>query len=159
MKEDPRQCWRTPRRLAAALVRLFDLDLDIAANAANRVCPEHWGLDVGRDATREAWPAERRIFCNPPFALGSRFAPRALEHRDAGGFGVWLIIDRGTEWLESFLAETRFYRFKWRVQYEPAPGVKASTVTFGSVLGVWGDGRGFGGWMSPLNGNVTEVMQ
>lgn len=154
--EDPGQRWRTPRRLGAALVDEAGIDLDIAADSTNHLCRDFWTRRD--DAASNSWPANRRIWCNPPFRFAKVFADQALDHASRGGFSRFLVIDRGAQWLEQAMMRAKWWRFVGRVQYEPAPenADKGGQVTFGSVLLEFGGGVGFAGWRCPETGEVLS---
>ena len=151
-EKEARQTWQTPRRLAAELVREFDLDLDVAAEWDNAVCREFWTKK--HDALAKRWDPSRRKWCNPPFSNGKAFAKRAAADADAGGTTVFLCLDRGAQWLEAMLRANRWWQFFGRVDYDAADGIKGSSVTFGSVLILFDRSvaPGFAGWRDVSTG-------
>lgn len=148
-EKEARQTWQTPRRLAAELVREFDLDLDLAADWNNAVCPEFWTKK--HDALSRPWPSSRRKWCNPPFAKAKDFAKAAELDKSDGGVTLFLCLDRGTQWLEQAKMGNRWWNFAGRVDYSPPGGIEGSGVTFGSVLLLFDRSApvGFAGWRHP----------
>lgn len=145
-----RQEWRTPRALAARIVERWAIDLDVMADADNRVVPRFIGMhgaddpDVSRrpvaiDALQHPWHEHgRSIFVNPPFALIAPVTARALHAAFGGATIVMLAPDNGdTRWYAAWVdAGAVVLRFRGRVAYEPSGGVIAAAgrAAFPSAL-------------------------
>lgn len=146
----PRQEWRTPRALAALIVKRWAIDLDAMATADNRIVPRYiappYYVDgigpergpVAHDALLHHWAAYgSSIFLNPPFALLSIVTSKALQASEHGAHVVMLAPDNGdTRWYAAWVdAGAAVLRFRGRVAYEPAGEVEGKRgAAFPSAL-------------------------
>lgn len=151
----PRQQWRTPRPLAALIVKRWSIDLDAMATADNRVVPRYIappgyvdGIGdergpVAHDALLHPWAAYgRSIFVNPPFVLLAGATRAALQAANAGSTVVMLAPDNGdTRWYAAWVdAGAAVLRFRGRVNYEPEGEIEGRRgAAFPSALYVMND--------------------
>jgi hypothetical protein len=130
--ETERGTWCTPLWLCN-LMGWFDLDP--CSNPRSHVqAIIRWMLENGDDGLRDAHLVEGRTFINPPYAQGSVLRwINAYVHTD---FTFLLRFDPSTEWYETLIPHTRYLWFprRKRINFEPPPGVKASTQTFPHAL-------------------------
>lgn len=140
-----RQEWRTPRKLAAAIVERWKIGLDACARAENAVCRYYIGPDVAEFERRERnraclahdalsipWAnvaraaGARAIFCNPPFKQSPAFIACGVA---AACDPVWpvasvflLPANLDTKWFSALVSQgAELYAFRGRVKYEPPP--------------------------------------
>lgn len=137
-RTDPRQHARTPRWLFDALHARFRFTIDAACDASNQLLPSGWTADD--DFMAQDWQ-EHRVFINPPFCLASEAIKNAALW--AGLFQVpsVLLLPAKTCGLAITGAVRRGASigvFPWRVNYEPAPGVRLSSANRDSMLLVFG---------------------
>jgi phage N-6-adenine-methyltransferase len=133
---DPRDSWQTPRDVFDELDRVFNFSVDLAASDDNHLCDdyyttEHSALDVDWSQLNGV------VFANPPFSDIGTWVHKA----QAGSRSVFLLPANRTDqaWFHNWVlpyAQIAFSR--GRIQYVPAPGVKASSCAFGSMLAIYG---------------------
>lgn len=130
---DPsRNSWCTPRELAL-LFGAFDLDPCSSprshVQARLATCGPEYGQPDGIAVAAEV-PPEWRVFIQPPYAQGQVIRwVRAYAHVD---FVFLLRWDPSTAWFAALLAVTEWVWFPLgsRTEFEPPPGVKASSNPF-----------------------------
>ena len=80
-ERDPRQEWRTPPELFAALDAEFHFDIDVAASVDNHLCPTF--IDTKGDGLTTEWFGDPWVtasaFCNPGFSDMRKWIFRAEE--------------------------------------------------------------------------------
>lgn len=100
-KQDYGTPWAFIRAVEA---RFGPLTFDLAATAANRKAPLHWGPDVGIDSLTRNWAEAHPIgnlWLNPPFANIEAWAMKcATEGTDRRGLLLFLTpASIGTDWF------------------------------------------------------------
>lgn len=156
VKTAQRDDWGTPREEFAAWHKRFGFTLDVCAAPYNAKLPRYFGEGgLAQDGLAMSWAGER-WFCNPPFSKIKRWLDKAWNEMNPNlsaisPLGVMLLPASRTEqkwWHElvepyrdgrTDLGPVKFWTefVEGRTHYEPPPGVKASTPTFGSVLLIW----------------------
>lgn len=109
-RKNARDDWETPKEVYRALDRVFDFQVDVAADYDNTLCRNY--IDVETDALDEhiKWsdrdkysekPFFHKIpgrtntaFCNPPFKHWASFAAKAVEQMQYGVTTVLLVPPR-----------------------------------------------------------------
>lgn len=132
-----RQEWCTPDYLWAILDAEYEFTLDGAATKANRLCHKFNSREV---PNAHAW-AKNRTFCNPPWNNIPMVLPHIFHTGDvvSSALVVLLVPDRTDQaWFHSLLPFMEVHFFRGRIQYTPPPGVKATSIPFGSMLLVGG---------------------
>lgn len=92
--------WRTPAACFDALDREFKFSVDLAADAANKLCPVHLGPGsaIGADALAVDWHVHRGPgWLNPPYssALIKAFLEKAVTEAHAGfTAGIVYVLSR-----------------------------------------------------------------
>lgn len=138
---DPRQCWRTPPELWAKMNRIWQFDMDAAADAQSALCglwcgPDH--LPDYRDGLSADWAS--RTYCNPGYANVGPWLAKAWREVRQGKCELAVVlthVSTSTEWfLEAMKADEII--FLWpRVNFVPAPGVKSSSNNKDNMLSVF----------------------
>ncbi len=136
-----RGTWCTPKWLAQLMGRY---DLDPCSNPRSHIlCDERWMLEKGDNGLLPKWvhaiitdPGHRglRAFINPPYSKGQVIEwVNAYCHTD---FTFLLRWDPSTAWFHSLIQHTRYVWFPLgrRINFEPPPGVKASSSTMPHAL-------------------------
>ncbi|MEI6481049.1 MAG: DNA N-6-adenine-methyltransferase [Candidatus Saccharibacteria bacterium] len=144
-----RQEWRTPRKLAAAIVERWKIGLDACARAESAVCRHYIGPDVAEIARHERnktcvsvdaldgatpWAeaarlaGTRAVFCNPPFKQSLAFIAcgvAAACNVDWPVTAVFLLpANMDTKWFAALVSQgAELYAFRGRVKYEPPPSL------------------------------------
>jgi hypothetical protein len=128
---DPsRSTWCTPAWLAEAIGRF---ELDPCSNDRSHIrATQRLSLEEGDDglAFAIAVAPERRVFVNPPYENGSVLEWfRAYKHTR---FCFLLRFDPSTAWFSELYRATSLVCLPRgrRVNFEPPPGVRASSNTF-----------------------------
>lgn len=127
-----RDSWCTPKWLAD---KLGYFDLDPCSNERSHVnAAVRLDGSPGKDGL--AWPIVRgdKVFVNPPYSRGqvSRWVDRYADHWDATFLLRW---DPSTAWFRSLMRRVGFVFFpKDRIEFEPPPGVAASSNPFPHAL-------------------------
>jgi site-specific DNA-methyltransferase (adenine-specific) len=135
-EENPRDCWRTPKRLFDYLNEIHHFRADMAATADNALCNIFYS-----DSLNITWPSGW-VWCNPPFSMCAEFTRKAI----CMGYGVdcahdvkslLLLPGHRTEqkwWHELIQSGATVHYISPCVPYDPPPGVKATSPSFPSVL-------------------------
>lgn len=127
-----RDSWCTPKWLADAL---GPFDLDPCSNERSHI-QAAVKLDGSPDKDGLARPAvvSERVFINPPYSRGqvSRWVDYYKGHWDS----VWLLrFDPSTAWFRELVQRVGYLFFpKDRIEFEPPPGVDASSNPFPHAL-------------------------
>lgn len=129
-----RNTWCTPKWITDAL---GEFTLDPCSNDRSTVqARETYQLGRGQDGLElaAAVPACWRVFVNPPYEGGAvvRWV-RAYQHTR---FCFLLRLDPSTKWFAELYARTQLILVPRgnRIQFEPPPGVKASSNPFPHAL-------------------------
>lgn len=142
-----RDCWTTPDRIYLPLHEEFGFGWDLAASAENSKCGSFYTIDD--DALAQDWTALKLpAWCNPPFSRLSEFVDKAADatavSRDAPIIVMLMPSNRNDQdWFHDHViecaAEVRMIR--GRVAYNPPPGVKATSPSFGSQVVIFDPAR------------------
>jgi hypothetical protein len=131
-----RDTWCTPKWLADA-VGEWDLDPCTNSRSHIRACSKCM-LERGQDGLAFAEPygahADLRVWINPPYSSGQVIRwVRAYKH---ARFCFLVRLDPSTEWFAELYAasEVLLVPAGRRIDFEPPPGVKASSNPFPHVL-------------------------
>lgn len=129
-----RDSWCTPRWLTEAI---GDVDLDPCSNERSHVAAfDVFRLDRGQDGlTLSATvDAKTHVFVNPPYSKGQVIRwVKAYEHTR---FCFLLRFDPSTEWFAELYRRAALVCLprRRRINFEPPPGVKASSNVFPHAL-------------------------
>ena len=155
-----RQTWRTPDTLFDGLHSEFNFTLDAAANAWDSKCDKYISPD--EDSLITPWGHGQIIWCNPPFAQVMPWMKKALVEQTNRNDIVFLLkAATDTRWFHQYVIPyAEWWLFDGRVHFEPPPGIKASTPSFGAMLVRYAaDGSsGFRGARCPKTGRVTTPV-
>jgi hypothetical protein len=129
-----RDTWVTPRWLADA-VGVWDLDPCTNPRSHVRAATTYQ-LERGEDGLAEAarWAPSTRAFLNCPYSAGQVIRwVRAYRHTR---FCFLVRLDPSTEWFAELYAASEVLMVPRgrRIDFEPPPGVKASSNPFPHVL-------------------------
>lgn len=134
--------WRTPRDLFVALHREFGFQVDLAANANDRLLDRWLGPGgLAEDALTTPWTQHgRRGFLNCPYSstLIAAFMEKAALEMRAGFTTVMLTpytVD--TRWWQHTQDAAEIREIPHRVKYLRADGVTAAGAMFGSAIVVF----------------------
>lgn len=125
--EPDRNTWCTPKYLTDALGRF---DLDPCSNERSTVqARQSYRLERGEDGIKLArlTPKTSKVFVNPPFGPGEVI--KWVRAYGAHRFVFLVRLDPSTEWFEEIVSRTQLICVprRDRVQFEPPPGVIASS--------------------------------
>lgn len=132
--EPDRDTWCTPKWLADAV---GEFDLDACSNERSHIRSRAvYRLADGDDGLRDAAsvPPSWRVWINPPYSAGQVIRwVRAYRHTR---FVFLVRLDPSTEWFGEMYAasEALMVPRGKRIDFEPPPGVKASSNPFPHVL-------------------------
>ena len=142
---DPRDEWRTPPGLFGPLNSEFGFGWDLAASKDNHLCLNYYTITnsaLDHDWTYIGGPA----FCNPPFSDLPRWVKKAAMSNPGRRHPIVMLMPatrNDQDWFHEHVigvaAELRPIR--GRVAYGPAPGIEASSPSFGSQLVIWRPGH------------------
>lgn len=134
-KTAQRDDWRTPRWLFERLHALYQFTIDAAADAENAKLPRFWTAE--QDALKQSWRGER-VFCNPPFSLKGEFAATAAC-REAEVAVLILPATVEQPWFHRHVIGARAELIVplGRVEFDPPPGVEATSPRFASLVAVY----------------------
>lgn len=129
-QEYNRQHWRTPKTLFDSLDSIFHFTVDACADKDNALCKKYWTECKGKD-----W-SKHTVFCNPPFKGYDSiipYAPLAITT-------VFFLL------ANTLASKTVMKKFPpaflvipdYRIEYEPAAGIRKSKPTDGTVFLVYG---------------------
>lgn len=95
--EHSKDDWETPDELFNPLNKVYQFNLDVAANEKNSKC-----VNFLREAFISKWDipgstTETRIWCNPPFSMKEDFLDRALMYRQKVGHIMFLLPNNSRE--------------------------------------------------------------
>jgi len=131
----PKDLQRTPPGLFAALDSRFKFQFDAAANQHNTLCRDYFSKDEQKgfikvkgdsvymchgDATKEDWPRNAAIYCNPPYSVGQigKFMRRGYTASLLGSTVVFVVpADISTWWWDHCMNAAEWIRIKGRVQF------------------------------------------
>lgn len=123
--------WETPAYFFEALHRIFDFNLDVAADEHNAKCETYY--DKAVDALSQNWgealdllrePPRIRVWMNPPFAAGNVWVPRLCREvltRPSVQLGVALVLNStDTAWWHDTVMQhaTRVWLVAGRIPFE-----------------------------------------
>ena len=135
--EARRQQWSTPWPAFLEIERRYayggEFDIDVAASDGNAKCDQY--ITEAEDAFEVPW--EGRCFCNPPWSDILRWVLRADEQVEYGNAEqvVMLVPSRtATEWFMQAMRRAHPVFIRGRVNYDPPPGVEASSAGEGSLI-------------------------
>lgn len=137
--EDPRDCWRTPRKLFDLLNERFSFDLDGAADHENHLCQAYWDAGEGgirclADPVYDNW----RVFINPPYRNIAPWVGAAFRRGLRGGFSALLLpVCTDQIWWHEFALRGEVRFFVGRIAFDPPPGIAASSNRGPSCLVVF----------------------
>ncbi len=138
--DDTRGTWCTPERIANMLPKYY---LDPCSNPRSHIrAEERWSLEQDINGLLPAWVTALtarqyltlRTFINPPYSKGQVLRwVKAYRHTD---FTFLLRWDPSTVWFRELMPFVRYVWFPlgWRINFEPPPGVKASSSTMPHAL-------------------------
>lgn len=133
-----RMTWGTPKHLYSELHRRYQFDLDVAACAANALCPRYYqegggGKSAG-DGLSAPWD-DARVWCNPPYGREiGHWVDKANREAEHAQLIVMLVPARtDTLWWHRAIAKARPVFLKGRLKFEGAK----SSAPFPSALLVW----------------------
>jgi hypothetical protein len=126
-----RDSWWTPAWLAELI---GDVGLDPCSNSRSHIrAAVHLSLERGQDGLDERHTFTGPTFVNPPYARGQVI--RWVRHWRESRFIFLLRWDPSTEWFKELLPWCTFVWFpNRRINFEPPPGVKASSNPFPHAL-------------------------
>lgn len=143
-------CLETPPDLFTALHKEFTFDVDLTANAGNRLLPIYFGPGgTYEDALTARWyqaGVRTRGFSNPPYgAFVKRILTKAVEEWARGFDSVFLLPMRASGWYRDLVLpyadEVRHIdRMKFWYQGQPKPNPKTGkvdTALFDSIIVVY----------------------
>lgn len=151
--EGDRDCWTTPDRIYLPLHEEFGFGWDLAASEENTKCPRFFTIDddaLSRDWTEIALP----MWLNCPFSKLPEFVEKAsassaamvTDIRSRAGSPIVMLMPSNRndqDWFHDYVigvaAEVRMIR--GRVAYNPPPGVKATSPSFGSQVVIFDPAR------------------
>jgi hypothetical protein len=128
--EPDRGTWCTPAWLAELLGKF---DLDPCSNTRSHVrASRYFALDDGDDglALAKKVASDTRVFINPPYENGAVL--RWIRAYQNTRFAFLLRFDPSTDWFSELYRITSLVAIPRgrRVNFEPPPGVQASSNTF-----------------------------
>lgn len=134
--------WRTPRDLFLALHAEFGFQVDLAANAQDRLVDRWLGPDgLAPDALTVSWSEfGRRGFLNPPYssALIAAFMAKAAAEAREGFTTVALTpYTPDTQWWQQTQHAAEIREIPHRVPYLKADGVTKTGAMFPSAIVVF----------------------
>ncbi len=136
-EEDPRDCWRTPGRLFAALNSRYRFEVDAAADETNHRCEYFW--TIHNDGVECLRNSNQRAFANPPYSNIAPWVDAALSRWINHDALTVLLLPARTDqrWFSALASEADLFFFRGRVRFEPPPGIAASSNRDPSVLAVF----------------------
>lgn len=134
--------WRTPRDLFLALHAEFGFQVDLAADATNRLLARWLGPGgLAPDALRADWTDYgRRGWLNPPYSteLIARFCGKALTEAGRGFTTVALLpYTPSTRWWACTHDAAEIRELPARVKYLKADGATPASAMFPSAVVIW----------------------
>lgn len=130
--EPDRDTWCTPKWLADAV---GEFDLDPCSNSRSHIrARSTCKLSEGRDGLARCPTQDTRTWINPPYSAGQVIRwVRAYQHTR---FTFLVRLDPSTEWFAELYraSEVLLVPRGKRIDFEPPPGVKASSNPFPHVL-------------------------
>lgn len=134
MRPESRDSWCTPLWLAQAL---GSWDLDPCSNERSHIAASRtFSIAAGTDglALAERMESVLRVFVNPPYSRGAVARWFSAYHHTRWCF--LLRFDPSTEWFEQIYAASALICVPKgrRVNFEPPPGIKASSNVFPHAL-------------------------
>jgi phage N-6-adenine-methyltransferase len=127
--------WATPHAILDGLFPEFEFDLDVCANANNTKAAVYFTEED--DGLTQPWGGV--CWMNPPYSNIAPWVEKAWRESLNGSTIVALLpAATDTNWFWDWVkgkAEIRF--IKGRVQFEPPPGVKASSNPHASILAIY----------------------
>ncbi len=129
-----RDTWCTPEWIAAAIGKW---DLDPCSNSRSHViASRRFALEDGDDGLVRSvdFDVGTRVFVNPPYSLGQVI--RWIAAYGHMRFCFLVRFDPSTEWFGELYAKSRLVCVPRgrRVNFEPPPGVRASSNVFPHAL-------------------------
>lgn len=132
--------WATPQDFFDELDRMFDFQLDVAANAANAKCARFFTKK--KNGLLQEWA--NRNWMNPPYGKTiSEWVKKADQEAENGKLTVALLPARtDTAWFHDFCAKWHCVFLRGRMKFErKMGGGVAGTAPFPSMIvyfGIWG---------------------
>lgn len=128
-----RDSWCTPRWLAEAV---GSFDLDPCSNSRSHIAARtRWSLETNDDGLSRdiAIVPSCRVFVNPPYSRDQVL--RWVAKYEHARFCFLLRFDPSTEWFDRVYAASSLVCVpRRRVNFEPPPGVKASSNVYPHAL-------------------------
>lgn len=115
--------WVTPKEFFEPLRKEFDLKIDSAASADNKMLPRYWSIE--NSAFENHWTG-KRIWCNPPY--GRKEIYKWVKQCATGGASIVVALlpaRTDTRWFHDFIyqkpnVEIRFV--KGRIKFSGTTG-------------------------------------
>lgn len=137
---DSHDCWRTPRALWDRLNAQFHFVCDLASSDDNALCANH--LTANDDALALDWPLNGWCWLNAPFSQLPEFFAKVHEQVVRGVRLVAAVPGHRHEqdWFHKHVVgvATSIAVPLGRVNYGAPPGVASSTVSFPSMILIYG---------------------
>jgi phage N-6-adenine-methyltransferase len=109
-----KQDWQTPPHIFQAVHKVFNYDIDAAADKDNSMLPEFWTEED--NALEQDWSG-KRIWCNPPYSKAKEFIAKAMRERFNADIITLLLPFRPDTIAFQSLSLCAIYAIKGRLKF------------------------------------------
>ncbi len=141
MSAEKRQAWETPKHIFDYFDRLYDFDCDVCADAKNAKVPGRWiGKDWDALSNHSVWG--ERNFCNPPYSNPAAWLAAAAYRAEFCNASTLILLNvcmdtiyyaKNERFMDTVSILKGNEKENGRIQFIPAPGIKASTNSKGQM--------------------------
>lgn len=142
MSENPRDCWATPQWFVDMVGKPFGgFTVDACASAYNAKCKRYWTKED--NGLYQSWSGEK-VWCNPPYSDIEPWVEKGIDalYLSDPALSVFCLPNRtASSWFKSALCRAHSIAFikSPRLQFEPPPGVKATSARHDTLLLFFGN--------------------
>jgi phage N-6-adenine-methyltransferase len=130
--------WRTPQEVFDRYDRIYNFDIDGAADSTNHLCDVWYGPDGIYEDYLTASPWGMQVWLNPPYSAVKDFVEKAAFDAEKGTTTVALLPARtDTRWFHKHIymkPNVRVELLKGRIKFLDENGQQQSSAPFPSMV-------------------------